>query len=241
MDRFAFRKHQGRARTARRLCVRTLTEFGPRDGRRLDCTRGHADGHQGIPAGRRIRQLRGRCRTAGRLHRECQQARHAHRKAAGGSSAQSKQPHAEPDRARPCLFRALQDDSRRPRRNRARARLSQRAPREARCGLLRRVGLPDRRFAEFLADYRRRFPEIVLDLSFEDRFVDIVAEGYDLALRITGRGRSLVRSWAHCPPRALSPLPDCSLAQLSRPAWYAAFTRGTCESRLGWASATSTP
>ena len=41
-------------------------------------------------------------------------------------------------------------------------------------------------FAEFLADYRRRYPEIVLDWSFEDRFVDIVAEGYDLALRVTG-------------------------------------------------------
>ena len=39
---------------------------------------------------------------------------------------------------------------------------------------------------EFLADYRRRFPEIVLDWSFDDRFVDIVAEGYDLALRCTG-------------------------------------------------------
>ena len=42
-------------------------------------------------------------------------------------------------------------------------------------------------FAEFLADYCRRYPEIVLDLSLEDRFVDIVAEGYDLALRSTGR------------------------------------------------------
>jgi DNA-binding transcriptional LysR family regulator len=42
-------------------------------------------------------------------------------------------------------------------------------------------------FADFLADYRRRYPEIVLDLSLEDRFVDIVAEGYDLALRVAGR------------------------------------------------------
>ena len=42
-------------------------------------------------------------------------------------------------------------------------------------------------FAECLADYCRRYPEIVIDLSLEDRFVDIVAEGYDLALRITGR------------------------------------------------------
>lgn len=39
---------------------------------------------------------------------------------------------------------------------------------------------------EFLADYRRRFPEIVLDWSLDDRVVDIVAEGYDVALRCTG-------------------------------------------------------
>ena len=42
-------------------------------------------------------------------------------------------------------------------------------------------------FAELLAGYCRRYPEVVIDLSLEDRFVDIVAEGYDLALRITGR------------------------------------------------------
>jgi DNA-binding transcriptional LysR family regulator len=42
-------------------------------------------------------------------------------------------------------------------------------------------------FAECLADYCRRYPEIVLDVSLEDRFVDLVEEGYDLALRVTGR------------------------------------------------------
>jgi len=38
--------------------------------------------------------------------------------------------------------------------------------------------------AELLAEYRRRYPEVLLDLSFEDRFVNLVDEGYDLALRI---------------------------------------------------------
>lgn len=42
-------------------------------------------------------------------------------------------------------------------------------------------------FAEFLADYCRRYPEVILDLSLEDRFADLVDEGYDLALRVTGR------------------------------------------------------
>jgi DNA-binding transcriptional LysR family regulator len=38
--------------------------------------------------------------------------------------------------------------------------------------------------AELLAEYRHRYPEVLLDLSFEDRFVNLVDEGYDLALRI---------------------------------------------------------
>jgi len=39
--------------------------------------------------------------------------------------------------------------------------------------------------ADNLAEFRRRYPEIVVDVSFEDRHVDLVEEGYDLALRVT--------------------------------------------------------
>ncbi len=45
--------------------------------------------------------------------------------------------------------------------------------------------------AELLAEYRRRYPEVVVDVSFEDRFVNLVDEGYDLALRITSSRDSL--------------------------------------------------
>jgi len=45
--------------------------------------------------------------------------------------------------------------------------------------------------ADLLAEYRRRYPEVLVDLSFEDRFVNLVDEGYDLALRITSRRDSL--------------------------------------------------
>jgi DNA-binding transcriptional LysR family regulator len=38
--------------------------------------------------------------------------------------------------------------------------------------------------ADSLAEFRRRYPEIVVDVSFEDRRVDLVEEGYDLALRV---------------------------------------------------------
>ena len=41
-----------------------------------------------------------------------------------------------------------------------------------------------------LAEFRRRFPEIIVDIAFEDREIDLVEEGYDLALRVT-RGTSL--------------------------------------------------
>jgi DNA-binding transcriptional LysR family regulator len=46
------------------------------------------------------------------------------------------------------------------------------------------------RMAAVLAEFRRGYPEIVVDISFEDRIVDLVEEGYDLALRVT-RGGSL--------------------------------------------------
>ena len=42
-----------------------------------------------------------------------------------------------------------------------------------------------RGMAELVAAYRQRYPEVVVDLSFEDRFVDLVEEGYDLAIRAT--------------------------------------------------------
>ena len=39
------------------------------------------------------------------------------------------------------------------------------------------------RVANMLSAYARRYPDVVVDLSFEDRLVDVIAEGYDLAIR----------------------------------------------------------
>src|SRR5215469_8804055 len=44
------------------------------------------------------------------------------------------------------------------------------------------------RLANLLAQYRQRHPQVVVDVSFEDRFVDLVEEGCDLALRVTVSG-----------------------------------------------------
>jgi DNA-binding transcriptional LysR family regulator len=47
------------------------------------------------------------------------------------------------------------------------------------------VWCANRRFVAVLADYLRRYPEVVVDLRLENRMVDLVAEGFDLALRAT--------------------------------------------------------
>jgi DNA-binding transcriptional LysR family regulator len=44
---------------------------------------------------------------------------------------------------------------------------------------------PGQRLADHLAEYRRRYPEVIVDVSFEDRMVDLVEDGYDLAVRVT--------------------------------------------------------
>jgi DNA-binding transcriptional LysR family regulator len=47
------------------------------------------------------------------------------------------------------------------------------------------------RLADLLVEYHRRYPEILVDIAFEDRIVDLVEEGYDLALRFVGSADSL--------------------------------------------------
>ncbi|MHB8814298.1 MAG: LysR family transcriptional regulator [Steroidobacteraceae bacterium] len=47
------------------------------------------------------------------------------------------------------------------------------------------------RLADVLARYRQRYPDVVVDVSFEDRLVDLVDEGYDLALRVSPDPRLL--------------------------------------------------
>lgn len=41
------------------------------------------------------------------------------------------------------------------------------------------------RLADLLANFRQRYPQIVVDISCEDRICDLIQEGYDLALRAT--------------------------------------------------------
>lgn len=63
----------------------------------------------------------------------------------------------------------------------AEAELSQKAPR----GTLR-VSLPSMGmfFAPGMAAFRRRHPQVELDLDFSDRVVDVVGEGFDAVIRV---------------------------------------------------------
>jgi DNA-binding transcriptional LysR family regulator len=60
------------------------------------------------------------------------------------------------------------------------------------------------RLADVLARYRLRYPEVVVDLSFEDRVVDLVEEGYDLALRVSADSRQLPSGLIARPVKSMS-------------------------------------
>jgi DNA-binding transcriptional LysR family regulator len=47
------------------------------------------------------------------------------------------------------------------------------------------------RLPTLLAEYGRLYPEVLVDVSFEDRFVDLIEEGYDIALRVVSDAESL--------------------------------------------------
>jgi DNA-binding transcriptional LysR family regulator len=59
------------------------------------------------------------------------------------------------------------------------------------------------RVATLIEQYRERYPRIVVDISFEDRFIDLVEDGYDLALRVTTGLRSLPAGLVARPVRSL--------------------------------------
>jgi DNA-binding transcriptional LysR family regulator len=43
----------------------------------------------------------------------------------------------------------------------------------------------NRKFADLLVAYQARYPDVLVDLRLENRFVDLVEEGYDMAIRAT--------------------------------------------------------
>ena len=60
------------------------------------------------------------------------------------------------------------------------------------------------RLADVLSRYRQRYPEVVVDASFEDRVVNLVEEGYDLALRVSPDPRPLSPGLIATPVKPMS-------------------------------------
>ena len=61
--------------------------------------------------------------------------------------------------------------------------------------------------SNWLAEYRERYPEVMLDLVLDNRHVDLIAEGFDLALRVSKTlspslsSNRLRKSSSSCSPR----------------------------------------
>jgi DNA-binding transcriptional LysR family regulator len=60
------------------------------------------------------------------------------------------------------------------------------------------------RIADTLALYRQTYPDVVVDVSFEDRIVDLIQEGYDLALRVTAHPEALPADQVARPVRQMA-------------------------------------
>ncbi len=58
-----------------------------------------------------------------------------------------------------------------------------------------------RHLSRFLAEYEQRFPKVAIDLSLTDRFVDLVEEGADVAVRIGTLTESSLVARRLCPIR----------------------------------------
>jgi len=72
------------------------------------------------------------------------------------------------------------------------------------------------RFADLIAEYRSRYPEVVVFVSFEDREVDLVEEGFDLALRTAHDMGALPAGLIARPVRPTRPVLAASPAYLER-------------------------
>ncbi|GBQ06540.1 LysR family transcriptional regulator [Saccharibacter floricola] len=68
--------------------------------------------------------------------------------------------------------------------------------------------------APFLPLFMEQYPEITLDIDFSDRAVDVVADGYDVALRVSAMADSSLRA------RRIATIPCCLVAS---PDWIAQY------------------
>ena len=65
------------------------------------------------------------------------------------------------------------------------------------------VALGRQHLAPCVATFLRQFPEITIELDLTDRFVNLPAEGFDLAIRHTSTPPETHRAWALCATRSV--------------------------------------
>lgn len=68
----------------------------------------------------------------------------------------------------------------------------------------------------WLAEYRQRYPKVTLDLVLDNRHIDLIAEGFDLALRV---------SKTPSPSLIVKPLAKIEFVLLAAPDYLARYTR----------------
>ena len=83
--------------------------------------------------------------------------------------------------------------------------------------------------ADMLASFRQRYPQIVVDIAFEDRICDLLQEGYDLALRATAGALPMGLVARRLQPRQVS---DRRVARVSQTPSSANLPGGSRQSRL---------
>ncbi len=74
-----------------------------------------------------------------------------------------------------------------------------------------------RHLSRLLAEYSARFPEVTVELSLNDRFIDLVEEGVDLAIRIGTLAESRLVARRLCPIRLVVCGSPAYLARYGRP------------------------
>lgn len=90
------------------------------------------------------------------------------------------------------------------------------------------LSLGIRHLSPLLAEYRRRYPEVALDLELADRAVDLVDEGFDLALRISPQLPNNLIARRLCPIRLVICASPDYLARHGTPATPQALAGHNC-------------
>lgn len=85
-----------------------------------------------------------------------------------------------------------------------------------------------RHLSHFLAEYGARFPEVTIDLGLSDRFIDLVEEGADLAVRIGTLTDSTLVARRLCPIRMVICASPAYLERHGRPRTPADLANHNC-------------